>query len=67
MREANYNDICMELWIRERNDREIQWKTKNGDLIPIRDMTIEHLRNIIGIRSEGGCSSIEYFDWVEEY
>ena len=62
MREATYNDICMELWIRERNDRLIQWKTKDGNLIPIRDMTTEHLRNIIGI-GESLCSSIESFDW----
>jgi hypothetical protein len=62
MREATHNDICMELWIRERNDRLIQWKTKDGDLIPIRDMTTEHLRNILRIR-ESLCSSIEYFDW----
>jgi hypothetical protein len=66
MRQANYNDICMELWVRERNERQIQWKTKSGELIPIRDMTTEHLKNILNIGDDCSCSSIEWFDWIED-
>lgn len=46
MREASIEDIRLEIWLRERNDREIRWKTKDGTEIPIRDMSLSHLRNV---------------------
>ena len=46
MRIADLNDIRLELWLRERGDRELGWITKDGREIPIRDMSIEHLRNV---------------------
>lgn len=46
MREADIDDIRLEIWIRERNDREIVWETKDGAKIPIRDMSLSHLRNV---------------------
>jgi hypothetical protein len=52
MRRATREDIAMELWLRERGDRELRWITKDGKEIPIRDMSIDHLRNILNITSE---------------
>lgn len=46
MREADIEDIRLEIWLRERNDREIRWTTKDGTEIPIRDMSLSHLRNV---------------------
>ena len=46
MREADIDDIRLEIWIRERNDREIVWETKDGTKIPMRDMSLSHLRNV---------------------
>ena len=46
MRKATLEDIKMELWLRERGDREIRWVTKDGQEIPLRDVGIDHLRNI---------------------
>lgn len=52
MRRAIREDIAMELWLRERGDRELRWVTRDGQEIPIRDMSIDHLRNILNITSE---------------
>ena len=46
MREADLDDIRLEIWIRERNDREIIWETKDVAKVPIRDMSLTHLRNV---------------------
>ena len=64
MRKANINDVKMEIWLRERGDRELRWVTKDGREIPIRDMSIDHLKNIIrGI--EGETSKI-YWESIKE-
>lgn len=46
MRQAELLDIKLEIWLRERGDREIRWTTRDGHEIPIRDMDISHLRNV---------------------
>ena len=46
MRKADVNDIRLEIWIRERNERDIIWTTKEGLDVPIRDMSLNHLRNV---------------------
>ena len=52
MRKATKEDIAMELWLRERNDGDLRWVTKNGQEIPIKHMSADHLRNILNITSE---------------
>lgn len=47
MKEAGYDDIRLELWLRERESGEMKWVTKDGKEIPIKDMTTDHLRNVI--------------------
>lgn len=43
---AGYDDIRIEILLRERNERELKRVTKDGQEIPIKDMTTDHLRNV---------------------
>ena len=44
---ADISDLELELWLRQRNNNSIVWTTKQGDNIPINQMTDEHLINAI--------------------
>ena len=46
---ADIIDLKLELWLRQRNHNSIVWTTKQGDNIPINQMTDEHLINAIKI------------------
>ena len=54
MRQATLNDLLKEQWLRDRNNGNLVWITKEGKTIPIKEMTDEHLRNTINhlIRKE---------------
>ena len=45
--EADKADLVRELWYRMRDRGEIQWRTKDGRMIPIKDMTDTHLLNAL--------------------
>lgn len=45
MTKASYTDLQFELWLRRREQGEIVWITKEGKVIPIKDMTNPHLVN----------------------
>lgn len=47
MRKANIIDIKLELWLRQRNSGSICWTTKDGETIPIKDMSPNHLVNTL--------------------
>ena len=47
MRQATLEDLELEKWLRERQNRSICWKTKKGEEIPINEMTDSHLENAI--------------------
>lgn len=47
MIQADYSDLEKEYWYRIRNSGELVWKTKDGKNIPIKDLSIEHLVNIL--------------------
>lgn len=50
---ATVEDLRKELWLRKRE--KLVWETKDGQLIPLEQMTEKHLEN-----------AINYFDRMEE-
>ena len=44
---ADYSDLKLELWLRQREADNILWETKNGDKLSIRKMSYTHLVNAI--------------------
>lgn len=45
---ATLEDLKLEQYIRKRN--KVVWKTKSGNIIPLKDLTDEHLNNIINCK-----------------
>lgn len=50
---ADIEDLKKELWLRQREN--LVWETKDGKLIPLKEMTTEHIVN-----------AVNYFDRVYE-
>ena len=44
---ANLDDLVLELWLRQRESKNILWETKDGVRLPIQEMTDSHLKNAI--------------------
>ncbi len=44
---ADCFDLFLEVWFRARNSGELVWKTKTGEVIPVKDMSWSHLVNTI--------------------
>jgi len=44
---ATEEDLRLEYWLRKRNSGRLMWRTKNGDEIPIKDLSDKHLVNIL--------------------
>ena len=49
MRTVGLSDLLKELWLRNRNNGKLIWRTRDGKEIPIKDMTDEHLLNTINM------------------
>ena len=49
MRRATIEDLKLEAWLRERNSDQIKWKTKDGSLISIKDLSDSHLNSILNM------------------
>ena len=66
---AKLNDLQFELWLRKRNSGELRWTTKNGDEIPIKDMSDAHIANAINhIRKvEETIEESSYYPSFERY
>lgn len=47
MIKAILKDLKLELWLRNRDSSKMIWETKDKNIIPIKDMTDDHLINTI--------------------
>ena len=66
---ATIEDLLKELWLRKRNSGGIVWKTKNGEEIPIKDVSDSHLINAINcvIRNQEISEiAAEYSAYIED-
>lgn len=60
---AGIEDIRMESWLRKRNNGDLQWETKDGTRIPIKDLSDRHLENILKMANRDSLSDdVYYFD-----
>ena len=69
MKQANLKDLELELWLRSRNKGEMAWQTKDGKIIPIKDMSDTHLFNAINKLVEyeelkSNCVGVDMWDVV---
>ena len=48
---ANIDDIRLEQFLRSRNSGKLVWKTKEGKIIPLKELSDEHLTNILNVYS----------------
>lgn len=47
--EADLTDLLKEQWLRNRNSGNLTWTTRDGKVIPINDMSDNHLKNTINM------------------
>ena len=59
---ASVKDLELELFLRKRQAGVLVWKTKDGTKIPIKDLSDEHLNNILNLISR---KMEEYFEHLE--
>ena len=46
---ATLEDLQLELWLRNRNNGALVWTTKEGNDVPLKDMSDQHLVNTINM------------------
>lgn len=46
---AAFKDVFTEYWLRKRNNGTLVWTTKEGKNIPIKDLSDDHLVNILNM------------------
>lgn len=49
---ATIEDLKLEQFLRNRNSEKLVWKTKEGRIIPLKELSDEHLQNIIKVYSK---------------
>lgn len=59
---ATLSDFKLERWMRRRNTGQIAWQTKDGKVIPIKEMTDEHLEHTIRMIERREREDREYFE-----
>ena len=48
---ATLEDLKFEQFLRNRNSGKLVWKTKEGKIIPLKELSDEHLTNILNVHS----------------
>lgn len=48
---ATIEDLKLEQFLRNRNSGKLVWKTKEGKIIPLKELSDEHLTNILNVYS----------------
>ena len=48
---ATIEDLRLEQFLRNRNSGKLVWKTKEGKIIPLKELSDEHLTNILNVYS----------------
>ena len=48
---ANIDELRLEEFLRNRNSGKLVWKTKEGKIIPLKELSDEHLTNILNVYS----------------
>ena len=59
---AGHDDLVLELWLRLREIGAVAWKTKDGKVIPVKDLGNNHLLNIIDMIERKGLEHEDYLD-----
>jgi hypothetical protein len=60
--EAELDDLLKEQWLRNRNSGNITWTTRDGKVIPIKDMSDNHLKNTINMIIRNEQQSNAYYE-----
>lgn len=64
---ASLFDLQLERWLRARNNGNIVWTTKEGNQVPIKDMTDTHLVNTINMLERKSIEEIELEEAIASY
>lgn len=64
---ASLFDLQLERWLRARNNGDIVWTTKEGNQVPIKDMTDTHLVNTINMLERKSIEEIELEEAIASY
>ena len=64
---ASLFDLQLERWLRAINNGDIVWTTKEGNQVPIKDMTDTHLVNTINMLERKSIEELELEEAIESY
>lgn len=64
---ASLFDLQLERWLRARNNGSIVWTTKEGNQVPIKDMTDTHLVNTINMLERKSVEELELEEAIASY
>lgn len=59
---ADLSDLMTELWLRNRKKGLIVWTTKDGKVIPIKDLDDKHLVNIVRMLRRIDAKEAAYYE-----